>query len=343
MRYVWPMNKKVLITRLGAYGDHIIITPAIRRLKEEGYYVIFNTNKRGREVFENNPNIDEYIDHDEKMPIGELPKHWLKLRRTIKPDKFINFSESLECNVALHPIQPQYNYTKEERRRRADRNYYDVTAQWAKLKGCQKLPELFFTSSEIDEAKKYLQPGKFNILWQLSGSAKQKVYPWTDYVIGEVLKNFQDVHFITTGDEKCQILETLNDKDITNLSGKVPVRIAMCLTQYVDLVVSPDTGILHASGCYETPKIGLLGHTTRMNITKHFINDYSLEADCACAPCFRLIYDYEIQCPIDVITRAAWCQSQGIKPERVYGQIATCIKRKRENNYTSEAVPAVRG
>jgi ADP-heptose:LPS heptosyltransferase len=320
-------NKSCLIIRLGAYGDMLMITPVVRKLKEEGYYVILNTNKRGKEVFENNPNVDEYIMHDESMDAEDLPEHWEKLKKRINADKFINFTESLECNVALHPIQPAYNYTKKERFELCNINYYDATEKWSGLEGCQKLPELYFTPFETQVAKKYLKPEKFNILWQLSGSGKQKVYPWTDYVIGEVLKNFADIHFITTGDEKCQILETLRDKDITNLSGRIPARIAMCLTQFVDLVVSPDTGVLHASGCYATPKIGLLGHTTRTNITKYFQNDFSLEANCDCAPCFRLIYDHDIQCPVDFVTQACWCMAEGLSPERVYGKIKEKIRK----------------
>jgi ADP-heptose:LPS heptosyltransferase len=322
------MNK-ALIIRLGAIGDHLILTPVIKRLKELGYYVIFNTNKRGKEVYENNPNVDEYIDHDEKMPVDDLPDHWEKLKEEIKPDLFLNFSESLECNVALHPIQPEYNYTKKERFDLCNRNYYDETEKLAKLEGCQKLPELYFTPFELEEAKKHIKAGKFNILWQLSGSGHQKVYPWADYVIGEVLKNHKDIHVITTGDEKCQMLESIEDADITNLSGRISVRLAMALTGMVDLVISPDTGILHAAGCYETPKIGLLGHTTIENITKYFKNDYSLEAECACAPCFRLIYDHSVQCPCEFVTHAAWCQAEGIKPERVYERVRSIIERRK--------------
>jgi ADP-heptose:LPS heptosyltransferase len=326
---------KALVIRYGAYGDMIIITPVIKKLKEEGYYVILNTNKRGKEVFENNPYVDEIMEHDEKMSIDKLPDHWDKIKKEVSPDKFINFSESIECNVALHPIQ---------RFERCNKNYYDETEKWAKLNGCQKIPELFFTSSELEEARSKVAAGKFNILWQLSGSGRQKVYPWSDYVIGEILKNHKDIHIITTGDERCQMLESIEDPDITNLSGKIPVRIAMCLTQFVDLVVSPDTGILHAAGCYTVPKIGLLGHTTIENITKYFINDYSLEAECACAPCFRLIYDHDIQCPIEFVTHAAWCQAEGIKPERLYGRINEVITngRKGQNKDIASVLSGVR-
>lgn len=325
--------KKALVIRLGAYGDMIIATPALKKIKELGYYVILNTGKRGTDVFKNNPNVDEYIFYDDEQPPDSLDDYWKGLRERVNPDLYINFSESLECNVAIHPIQPAYNYTKRERIALADRNYYDATETWlqekAELKDgrlpqldLQKLPELFFAEEEVKAAQDCLKPGKYNILWQLSGSGKQKVYPWADFVIGEVLKNYENVHFITTGDERCQMLESITDEEITNLSGRISVRTAFCLTSMVNLVVSPDTGVLHASGCYETPKIGILGHTTRENITKYFKNDYSVEAQCDCAPCMRLIYDIDLQCPIELVTHAAWCMAEGIRPERLYGVIA---------------------
>ena len=324
------MSKTALVVRYGAYGDCIMITPALTRLKELGYYVILDTTKRGMEIFKNDNRIDKIISHDDSIPLEKIKEFWEKQKKEIKPDFYVNFSESLECNVVMHPIQPAYNFPKYERRERCNRNYYDVTSEWAKLDNCGKIPSLQFTEEEHAEAKKYLKPDKFNILWGLSGSGKNKVYPWADFVMGEVLKNCKDVHFITVGDERCKLLETYNQEDIiTNLSGIVSIRTSFLLTKYADLVIAPDTGLLHASGCYDTPKIGLLGHTTKENITKHFKNDYSLEAECACAPCFRLIYDYTIQCPVDVVTRAAWCMAVGIKPERIYEQITDCIKRSR--------------
>jgi len=319
--------KKALIVRYGAMGDMIIISPVIKKLKEQGYHVILNTNSRGQEVYKHDSRVDEFINHDEDTPLNELEKLWEKLTKKHKPDRFINFCQSLECNVAAHPTDPIYIYPKPERYPKCNRNYYDVTSEWAGLSSCDKRPSLMFTEKEHEKVKKYLKPDKFNILWNLSGSGKNKVYPWTDFVMGEVLKNHKDIHFITTGDAKCRLLETLQDENVTNLSGETSIREVFLLTKYVDLVISPDTGVLHASGCYETPKIGLLGHTTIENITKYFINDYSIEANCACAPCFRLIYDHDIQCPIDNVTHAAWCMSVGLEPERVYDRIKEVINR----------------
>jgi ADP-heptose:LPS heptosyltransferase len=290
-----------LLVRYGAYGDALNITPVIKKLHEDGYEVIVNVNKRTEEVLRHNPHISRFIMHDESVPIDKLEAVWDKVKAENPHDKYINFSESIECNVALHPINPEYIYPKYERYERCNRNYYDVTERWAGLDGCVKRPEFYYTEAEEKEAVQYIKPGKFNILWALSGSGKQKVYPWAEYVIGQILKDYTDVQIITIGDLRSQLLETLQDERITNLSGEIPMRISMILTKFVDLVISPDTGVLHASGCYDTPKIGILGHTNIENITKYFTNDYSIEAEVPCAPCFHLIYDHDVQCPVDVI------------------------------------------
>lgn len=332
--------KKALVIRLGAYGDMIIITPALKRLKEMGYYVILNTNKRGLEVMKNSPNVDEFIEHKDPEDPDELIAQWDKLKDDIKPDYFINFSESIECNVALHPLNPEYIYPKKERAERCDKNYYDVSEAWAKLEGCQKTPEIYLSDDEIEQAKTHLNKDKFNILWVLSGSGKQKVYPWSEYVMGEILKNHDDVRIITVGDNQCQLLETIMDKDIIHLAGEITMRESLALTAVVDLVVGPDTGVLHASGCFDTPKIGLLGHTNINNITKYFRNDYSIEAKVPCSPCFRLIYDHDIQCPVDVVTKAAWCMSHGIAPELLYKRIEEVYERSTSRRTEVEAVGA---
>jgi len=327
--------KKVLIIRYGAYGDCIIITPILRALKEQGYYIVMNTSDRGKDILANNPHVDEWIFHDKKgLDADALNEHWEELEKKVGADVTINFTGSIEQSLALHPVDPLYNLPKNGRKERCNKNYYEATVDWANKKagftvipdGINILPELFFTEEEHKEAQSYIKEGKFNILWAMSGSGRNKTYPWSEYVMGDVLNKYDDVHFITVGDERCQMLEARTE-NITNLAGSVTMRMSCLLTKYADLVISPDTGVLHASGCYTTPKIGLLGHTTKTNITETFLNDYSVEANCACAPCFRLIYDYTIQCPIDEITRASWCMAIGLEPERVLDAIETVIGR----------------
>lgn len=322
--------KRALLVRHGAFGDCIALSPIIKKLKELGYYIILYTSKRGQELYKHDSRVDEIILHDENVPKEKFTDYVKEQKEKIPHDWFCNFTGSIEHNVALHPVQPEYIYPKKEKALKCNKNYYEEAAKWAKLDGCDLRPSLQFTEEEIEKAKSYLKPGKFNVLWCLSGSGANKVYPWTEFVMAEVLKNNLDVHFITVGDERCKILGNLSStipaENITELAGEVSMRMSCALTSVVDLVVSPDTGVLHASGCYETPKIGLLGHTTRENITKHFINDYSLESDAPCSPCFFLIYDHSLQCPVDFVTHSAWCMSMGLDGEKVFKRIMEVIE-----------------
>jgi ADP-heptose:LPS heptosyltransferase len=327
--------KKALVIRCGAFGDMIIVSPVFRALKELGYKTYVYTGDRGLTVLRNNPYIDEFIKYEKESEDNpNIQGDWDNVKNKIKPDWFRNFSESIEVNLALHPRSPIYIYPKNERRARCNKNYYDETEKWAGICLQRKgkiLPDLHFTEGELTDAKKHLDDKKFNIVWCLSGSGANKAYPWADYVMGEILKSNADVRFITTGDEKCQLIETMSDKNILNLSGRIDFRATMALTRVCQLVVSPDTGVLHAAGSCSVPKIGILGHTTIENITKHFINDYSLDVDSSqaqCGPCFRLIYNHKIQCPVDNLSGAAWCMSHGQPQDRLKQQITRVISEQ---------------
>ena len=330
--------KKCLIVRYGAYGDMVIINPVIRHLKGKGYYIILNTSERGIEIAKNDPNIDDIIPYkSDSVRYDDLEKHWKKLRKKVKPDKFINFSESIEKNISLHPSSPIYNWPKYKRKKYAKMNFYEKTFEWAgvdwrSLPSNSLRPEIYLTEAEEEKAQSYIRPNCKNLVWGLSGSGKNKAWPWVDQVVKELIKKHDDIHIIFVGDESCQILEQgWNDEaNVTCLSGKIKMRESIALTKYCDLTVAPDTGLLHGAGCFNKPKMGLLGHTTKENITKHFLMDYSIEADpenAECARCARLIYDNQIQCPTDPQSGASFCMQYGIDPTLVYNEIERVLWR----------------
>jgi len=317
-------------------GDMIIISPLFRILKEKGYHVICHTGKRGLNVLKGNPYIDEYIEYlKEGQENKDVDKEWEELEKKIGADYSKNFAESIEVQVSSHPKSAAYNYPKNETLPRLKQNFYDATMKWAGFPEYTGLkPELFIDKKEEDKVKHHIRKKQFNILWAWSGSGQNKAYPWAEFVMGDLLKR-GDIHIITVGDEKCQILEfNSSHKNLTKLSGKISYRESIVLAKLADLVVAPDTGLLHAAGAFSTPKIGILGHTTIENITKYFDNDYSLEpleGTCECAPCHKLIYDNKLQCPIDNLNGASWCMSKGHPPERLLNQILK-VKNVRKNH-----------
>lgn len=310
------------------------------------------------EVFKGNPHIHRLIQHREETPIEKLAENIEHVRKQFKCEKVIDFSESIEVSLSQHPRSPNYKLSKKERLERFNRNFYEYAFEWMakrfeyeedgniyvpSINWCQDdyKPELFFEPDEkyrvrvgVDsnnkeiyedhKASQFIQKDKFNILIGMSGSGTNKTWPWTEALAFKICENYPDVHIITVGDEKCRLIEPELEGRITNLSGKIPMRMSMEMTSLVDLVIAPDTGIIHASGCYDTPKICLLGHNTKECITKHFTNDYSVESDpelAPCSPCLFLIYNKDMQCPTDQDAGgSSFCMSKGIPMETIYSQ-----------------------
>lgn len=323
----------ILISRPGAFGDCIITTPAVKKLAEQGYKVIYYTTERGEEVLRHSPHIAKLIVKKKgEIPIDELDGYLKCLLDTYRCERLIDFTECIETQIAMHPRNPEYVYPKQDRYKICNKNYYEHTMEHAGLEflDTELRPQLFFTDAEEEATRKLLRPNCFNIVWCLAGSGSNKAYPHCHQVWDWLTEEYDNIHIITVGDEKCKFLETLQHENITNLAGQVPMRTSMCLTKFASLIVSPDTGVLHAAGVFKTPKIGLLGHTNRENITKHFENDYSIESASPCAPCFRLIYHADIVCPRDEEWHACWCMLK-IDHEELYNRIV-CLYEKQMSN-----------
>jgi len=336
---------RILISRMGAFGDCLIVTPLIRYLHARGDEVVMLTSDQGLAMFANNPHLAKTILHvKDSVPSDQLDQYFEAVRQAEECDTHIGLSESIEVNIALHPNSPRYKYPKHERR---NVNYYEETFRIAQHALEQDFftpmqlgdpkyfhPELFFTDQERTALAYEFQPweGKRVILWGLSGSALNKCYPHVHEVIRLLLARHDDVLVVTVGDEMCQILEfPFKNKPFRGRvickSGKWTMRQSALACQAAAVVVSPDTGLLHAAGCADNPKVGLLGHTTHEEICKHFANDYCAQAEgVGCSPCHQIHYQSSLTCNLDEDdSRAALCMSKGLPAERVLARVEEAL------------------
>jgi ADP-heptose:LPS heptosyltransferase len=236
------------------------------------------------------------------IPAKALDEYWADISRGY--DKVINLSETLECKFLFVPDRQDsgYYYPIEQRRERSgNTSYYDYVLNHAGYFDIvSPRPELFPT--KIEEAMGQYFRAKYRhnfiILWALAGSSLHKCYPFGEQVALEFLNRHKDAITITVGDDLCRLIEWDHPR-AEKKSAVWDIRSSMLVTKHVDLVISPETGILNASGCYATPKIGLLTHSNKTNLCKHFSNDYSMQAEIDCAPCHRMIYPHnaEKDCP----------------------------------------------
>lgn len=326
------------MVRIGrAFGDFLIITPVLKYLKELGHEVYFLGGEAAEQIGKRNPNIDKFILYKENtVTVDKLDEFFKATADAYECEKIIDFTGSLENSLLRHPNQPEYNDTKPERIATCDKNVYDHAFSWAgypEVTG--KTGELYFDPIEEKEIENYIQnvrgKGGLVILWGLAGSGGNKAWPYYSYVWNDIIQKYKNVSIISVGDKACEILELAMKKHPRYIpqSGKWSMMQSMAATKHVDLVVSVDTGLYHAKGCFDTPGISLLGHGTKWHTAGNFKNDYSLETDheiVSCSPCYHLVYE-SWQCPYDEESGACLCMGKGLSRERVKNHIFSVIDK----------------
>ncbi len=320
--------KKALLIRLGAFGDLVACTPILPFLKRDGYEVHFNCKGYSADVLKHNPYIDKIILHDDSIPNEKLEEHWAELGKGY--DKVINLSGSIEDGLLVPEYKPEFHLPHEERHARYNVNYYDRTMELAGYPVKGLTGELYFSPAEETQARDIRRKyhNSFLVLWSLSGSSYHKSYPWAEPVAKAFLNTHPNAVIFTVGDDLCKMLEW-SHRQTKNYSGIWNIRKSMIMTKYADLVIAPETGILNAAGCFETPKIALLSHSSEENLTKHFKNCTSLRADVPCQPCHRLIYT-RAACPLDDATGTAVCMSK-LKAVDVFNAMQSYYQKWRDS------------
>jgi len=312
-------NKTCLISRYGALGDVIQSTVILPVIKQDGYKITFNTTPRLADVLKYNPYIDEFLLQEEGSILDtDLDGYWETISKDY--DKFVNLHGVVEGGLLKVEGSEEYFWPDKKRREKCNKNYFDALlerAGYLNIKG--RLPELYFSDDEEKYANLFRLKffDKFLVIWALAGSSFHKVYPWTEHTAVEFMRRHKDAIIITVGDEMCKMLEWTHPQTI-NKAGIWDIRQSFIMTKYVDLVIGPETGVLNAAGCFDTPKICLLTHSSKQNLTKYWKNDYSIQSPVECSPCHRLIYskDGSGVCQQSIKTNSPICMER-IQPETI--------------------------
>ncbi len=322
-----PKPHSAIVYRYGAYGDCIVASSVLPYLKRDGYHVVFNCTERGIDVLRHNPMIDDFwLQKTDEVKSEDLDKHWEKITKGFSKVVQLNQSIEVEC-VA---VQFRDKYTEAQRRDKFNINFYENNIRKAGYDPIHPIEgNIHFTDFEQKLMKEFWAKktnGKFTVLWCFAGSGMNKIYPWAEPIIVDFLSLHRDAMVITIGEDLCQVLNFKHPR-VLNRSGVWSIRQSCLATKYADVVVSLDTGILHAAGCFDTPKVALLSVNTEENITKHFRNCITLAGyDCECYPCHLLIYDRQQVCKIGN-TGACLCL-ENITPDMVIGAMEDIYQGK---------------
>ncbi len=338
--------KRALIARYGAIGDMIMISPLIKQLKQDGYHVTMNVTPYCAEVLKNNPYVDNIVLQERDIipnpDLGDYWKEWMP-----DYDKYINLSESIEGKLLKVEGRRDFYTSKEWRRKMCDEvNYYDQTLRlggYPDIVGTRG--EMYFSNSEIKEAKHFRAKvaDKFLISWSLKGSSHHKQYPLIAPIMSDWLDSHPDARLVLTGAPGEEAMQ-FEHPQVLGVVGKFNLRQVFCLQQFVDLAVGPESAVINAAACFDTPKIVLLSHSTHTNLCKYWTNHQCLAPEnVPCYPCHQLHYSKE-SCPqisiIDPKTNQSYwdgpaCAGSGISGERVQKAIDAVYNKWTTNRITA--------
>lgn len=294
-----PEGKRACVCRFGALGDQITMTPLIRALYEDGYRVTTLVSADNAVVLQNNPYIDNVLIQERDFVFNpELKNYWAYWKNEY--DVYINLSESVEGSILKTEGRRDYYTSKEERQ--TDQNYYQRTLALGGYPDADPTPELFFTKKEEKEMLKWLETARDGgpfIVWSVRGSSHHKVYPMMWPVMEEWLANNPEGKFaLVGGPDAAKWVGTAPLPDrVLSLVGKTTVRESFLLTKYADLVIGPETGVMNAASCFETPKVLLLSHSSGDALARYWKNTIALAPHTECHPCFQMHYSLE-SCPL---------------------------------------------
>lgn len=329
----WP-EKTCAVIHYGAFGDLMMASSIFPLLKRQGYHITLYTTTTGEEVVRHDPNLDEIIVQDkDQVPNVQLLEFWDHLSK--RYDKFVNLSESIEGVWLALPGRSNHRWPHELRHKYLNRNYLEFTHELAGVDGALK--QVFYPTLEEKAWARAQRErmGKFVVMWSLAGSSVHKTWPYLDEIIARTLLEHPHVEFVLVGDSACQMLEQgwENERRVHCRSGKWSIRQSLSFTAMADLLIGPETGVMNAAANLPVHKIVTLSHSSVENLTKHWLNTFSLTPrNTTCYPCHQLHTGGFEFCPRDERTGCAACQAD-ISSDQMWEVMEPILERRNLEPY----------
>lgn len=263
-------------------GDMIASTPSFREIKKDipdvKVYVI--TGKTCEKIIKDNKNVDEIFIYEKKWL--KILKLGLRLRK-LKVDLYIDMDKipTAQATFLLFLIKPIYAFTFN----RPDFNAYNIrtnfdfnthVTQWHKkafdtigLNYSSATYELNVPDQNISDAKTFINTlprDKKNIVINPFAASKRRHISPEQLI---TLTNSLSVYnFILIGEEKKinKILESVKlPGNVFINKGYYSLYDSMALIKLCDIVISPDTGIVHVACALSKDLVALYKESDKMN------------------------------------------------------------------------------
>lgn len=297
---------KFVIWQTAFLGDLILTTPLVSSLKNlyPDSYIALISKPFGKEVFKNNPYLDELIIFDKKkQSIFSLIKQLKKAKFdiAISPHRshrasYLLFLAKIPERLGFDKAGFSFLYTKKARHtfdgtHEIDRNFrllkFLPNFNEGKL---QKYPQLFLTEEEDRFYKSFLLE-KDNYIVVAPGS-KWQTKKWTEENFKELIKILsKDFQVVLIGRKEDiqtaqNILSDIKTKNLIDLTGKTNLRQSFSIIKNAKALISNDSAPVHMAVAFDTPVVDIYGPTTTDLGFYPYRNGIVVEIkDLYCRPC----------------------------------------------------------
>lgn len=275
--------KTILLVRNDGIGDMVITTPLIRTLAEHGYHVSVISQKSALAIIKNNPYVTETFVWDDAFS----PEEVTKLEAEIQSRKFdllidmrypVYFKRQPHRIMLCHYFGAKYKIGWNK----SGLPVYDLSINHYTRRGhyitlVNKFLEFLGISNADLSYQFFIDPSTQNRAQQYIDALKEKeatplivINPFTGHsrrdmtheqirsTLSQITTQYPHAQFIAIG-LKERIEKLLHELSIPNLSYYPSSSILdiIPLIEKSDLVISPDTSIIHIVAAYQKPLVAL--------------------------------------------------------------------------------------
>ncbi len=339
------MKKKIVIWQTAFLGDLILTTPlveSIKRLYPDSFLSLIS-KPFGKDVFKNNPFLDELIIYDKKnMSNWQLIKKLRKQRFDIaisphrshrasyslflaRIPKRIGFDKAGFSFLYTDTVPHRFDGTHEVIR---NLNLLKKLPEYDETK-IQKNPELLLDEKEDKFYEKFELNEKGYI--SIAPGSKWATKRWTVEGFAELInilleKKEKIVLIGSQEDEEYvnQILTKIKEKEkILNLIGKTNLRQSFSIIKHSKILISNDSAPVHMAVAFNTPVVEIMGPTVKEFGFYPFRNGIVVETEgLSCRPCG--LHGHQ-ECPIGTHE----CMTK-ISPEQVLKAMEDLLELQKE-------------
>lgn len=299
----------------GGYGDQIITWPVVKLLASMGYEVHVLTDPGNNVCWWNFPWV-------KSVDICPIPYERMKLF-----DYVVIFEAVV--NTDEHPDQ-EHPLDVMLRKMGIDPRSVDSSLK-------RVAPNFTYTEMANTQVFKDKTIG----MYQLSSANQVRCFQPADsvFMLLKLADAYPNIHWLALYDEfvnpayKTQLEEKIKELEITNIQPYCApnLRDLWALTTRAQVVIAPDSMMVHIAGCMGVPCIGLWGPMSPQSRVAYYTNHFPIfhRELCVHAPCFAYSNTFPKYCPPRPGGRTTCEVLAGISPVEVIEAVNKIIQASR--------------